>query len=380
MIVRLYVCICLLLFMQPQGYFSQTTHTFLRMLFLCLAAVFLFTGSTLVADAQETGVSISPATIEETLDPGVEKQYTVSIKNLNKSEQTFYLFTRNITGVREGGIPIFASDNNDRTGYELTDWITLPQTEINLPGDGELSFDFTMRVPDGASPGSHFGGIFISAEPPKIENSGAAVGYQVANIISIRVSGDAVEQANIRQFSTDKFLYGSPKVDFSIRIENTGNVLIKPTGPLEIFNMFGKKVDYFTFNEEKKAVLPIIPDNIRDFNISWEGEGTGFGRYEAIVSPVFGDQGAKKTISSTVTFWVLPMNIIGPALGILGVILLFTFVFVRLYIKRSLAHIGHGRRIVQRKKKGGSSAVLLVVVVMLTVTALFLIVLLALFA
>ena len=74
------------------------------------------------------------------------------------------------------------------------------------------------------------------------------------------------------------------------------------------------------------------------------------------------------------------MNIIGPALGVLAVILLTVFVIVRLYIKRSLAHLNQGRRVIQRRRKGGSSQILLLTVVMLTVIGLFLVVLLALFA
>lgn len=330
------------------------------------------------AYAQETGISITPAVIEETLDPGTEKKYTVSIHNLNASDQTYYLFTRNISGVRDGGVPVFAPNNGEVTGYELSDWITLPVTEIHLPGDGVTSVDFTMSVPENASPGSHFGGVFISVDPPKIESSGAAVGYQVANIISIRVSGDAVEKASIRQFSTSKFLYGSQNVEFLVRIENNGNVLVRPSGPLEVFNMLGNKVGTVMFNESQSGVFP---NGTREFSgLKWTGDSVGFGRYEAILSPVYGDLGAKKTMSSTVTFWILPMNIIGPAFGVLAFILIITFVFVRLYIKRSLAHLSQGRRMVSRRKKGGSSATLLLFVVMLTVTALFLIILLALFA
>jgi hypothetical protein len=108
--------------------------------------------------------------------------------------------------------------------------------------------------------------------------------------------------------------------------------------------------------------------------------GSSFGRYEAILSPSYGEAGAYKTMSSTVTFWILPMNIIGPALDVLAIILLTVFIFVRIYIKRALAHLNHGRRVVQRRRKGGSSEVLLLSVVMLSVIALFLIVLLALFA
>jgi hypothetical protein len=183
-------------------------------------------------------------------------------------------------------------------------------------------------------------------------------------------------------------LYGAQEVDFSVRIENGGNVLIKPRGPLEIYNMFGKKIDTIIFNDKEDAVFPQsicendnMTGNVREFSgIHWSGDAAGFGRYEAIVSPVYGEYGAKRTMSSTVTFWILPMNIIGPALGVLAVVLLVTYTFIRIYIKRSLAHLSHGRRVVRRRKKNESSATLLIIVVTLTVTALFLIVLLALFA
>jgi hypothetical protein len=348
---------------------------FVLLIFALLTFFFLGSGETF---AQQAGVSITPATIEETINPGVFKEYSVTIENLKNAEQTFYLFTRNIKGVRDGGVPIFANDNNEKTGYELADWITLPVTELTLGANEKSTIAFTMNVPMEASPGSHFGGVFISVEAPQIENNGAAVGYQVANIISIRVSGDATEEADIRQFSTSEFLYGSQNIDFEVHIENKGNVLIKPSGPLEIYNMLGNKVGTMTFNEEQFAVFP---GDTREFkNIKWEGDSIGFGRYEAILSPVYGDEGAKKTMSSTVSFWILPWNIIGPAVAVLALILLIVFVFVRLYIRRSLAHLNHGRRIVNRRKRGGSSALLLVMVVTLTVIVLFLIVLLALFA
>lgn len=351
-----------------------------KSIFLLLSVLIIFSGlSAQKAFAQGSGVTISPAVIEETLDPGVTKNYKVSLKNLNNTEQTYYLFTRNIKGVQDGGTPIFAKSGDEVTGYEIADWITLPISQVTLPSGATEIFEFTMVVPENASPGSHFGGVFISVDPPEIESVGAAVGYQVANIISIRVSGDADETASIRQFSTDQFLYGSPNVEFSVRIENSGNVLVRPSGPLEIRNMLGKKVDSITFNEQQNAVFP---KDLREYKLLWEGEGTGFGRYEAVVSPVYGENGARMTMSSTVSFWILPMNIIGPALAILAVLLLITYIFVRLYIKRTLAHLTYGgaRVIRRRRRKKGAPTALLLVVVMLTVTAVFLIVLLALFA
>lgn len=342
----------------------------------------------LTAAAQEVGVSIRPAQIDTSMDPGQAREFSVTVENLNTSEQTFYLFTRNISRIGGEGAPIFAAEG-ERTGFELAEWIELETQEITLSPRGTQQVSFTIDVPEGASPGSHFGGVFVSAEPPRIENSGAAVGYQVANIINIRVSGDIVEEASIRQFSTSQFVYGSQNVEFQARIENSGNVLVRPRGPLEIYNMLGNQVGSIVFNESGAAVLPrfvntdgeVVSEGSREFaNIVLEGDAIGFGRYEAVLSPIYGEDGARKTMSSTVSFWIIPMQVIGPALGVLAVFALITFLLVRLYIRRSLAHLSQGRRVIRQRKKGGSSAVLLFVVVMLTVTALFLLVLLALFA
>lgn len=331
-----------------------------------------------VARAQENqaGVTIAPALIEENINAGESRQYSVTITNQNESEQTFYLSTRNISDVVDGGTPVF-SEQTEKTGMELADWITLPVTEVTLPARGSQRVEFAIAVPENAAC-SYFGSIFVSVDPPEIENSGAAVGYKVANIISLRVAGDCNETANIRQFSTDRYFHGSKNVDFTTRIENNGNVLVRPVGPVVVTNMLGQSVDTFTFNENNSAVFP---GTVREYNFNWTGEGTGFGRYEAVLSAVYGDSGARKTISSTVSFWILPMNIIGPALGVLALLLLITFISVKLYIRRTLAYLSEGQgRIVRKRKTRGVSTTLLLVVVMLTVTALFLIALLVLFA
>lgn len=327
---------------------------------------------------QAAGVAISPALIEETLDPGEEKDYTLTVQNRESSERVFFFSAKNISDVTDTGQPIFAKDINEVTGMELAKWIELGQTEMTLAPNEKGVLNFKMRLPQDASPGSHFGGVFVSIEPPDIENSGAAIAYEVANIISIRVSGDVNETANIRQFSTNKYFYGVKDVDFSVRIDNPGNVLVRPIGPVEITNMLGQKVDTFIFNDNQAAVFP---GKARDYTFNWTGEGLGFGRYEAVLSAVYGEYGGKKTITSTVAFWILPWSIIGPALGALAFILLITFVIVRVYINRTLARMSYGRtRIVRGRRRGGPSPLLLLTLVMLMVTALFMIVLLALFA
>ncbi|MEM9336477.1 MAG: DUF916 domain-containing protein [Patescibacteria group bacterium] len=343
---------------------------------LSLAVMGLFTAESALAQGS-AGIGIKPATIEEPAVPGEEKQYTVTVSNLADVEQTIYLFKRDIIGVRDGGVPVFANENTEKTGFELSEWIELSTEEITLGASSEQEVSFTLRVPEDASPGSHFGGVFVSVDPPRLRTVGAAVGYEVANIVSIRVAGDAVESAQLRSFSTDNYIYGSTDVAFTATIRNAGNVLVRPFGPLEVFNMFGERVALLTLNESEGGVFP---GTDRDFVVSWEDEGPGFGRYNAVVSLTYGADGRKSTIFSTVSFWILPMDIIGPALGVLAVLLLATYFGVRAYIRRTLAAYGGGRRLVRRRQSRGTSTLFMVMIVMLVVTALFLIVLLLLFA
>ena len=86
-----------------------------------------------------------------------------------------------------------------------------------------------------------------------------------------------------------------------------------------------------------------------------------------------------QTMSSTVTFWILPLNIILPAAGILAVILIATYVAIKLYVRRAVAELS-GRRVGRRRRNKQSSATLAIIISLLVVTALFLIVLLLLFA
>lgn len=353
-------------------------HLLRLLLTLTLAGAILAGASEVAAQpANSAGVGIRPANIEPSaaLDPGDSISRTLTLTNYAQEDETFYLYVRDITGTRGGGVPIFAPDDQERTGYELSSWVTLGATSIDIPAGESGQVDVVITVPENSSPGSHFGGVFVSVDPPELRRSGAAVGYQVANIITILVSGNATEEGSIRQFSTGQYVYGTPTVDFQVRIENSGNVLLRPVGPLEVYNMFGTQVGQLTFNENRSGVFP---QEERTFNIVWEYEGTGFGRYEAIVSPVYGSTGKNQTMSSTVTFWILPMNIILPAAGVLAALLLITYVAIRLYIRRAVAELS-GRRVGRRRKKQ-SSATLAITITLLVVTALFLIVLLLLFA
>ncbi len=340
----------------------------------------IFTTASEARAQRAAGVEINPTVIEERADPGTQLTQTLRLTNTSDSPVTYYLLTRDITGVAENNAPIFADPGAEVTGYELSTWLSFTQEPIVLNPGETREVPLMITVPPEATPGSHFGGVFASVEPPKLRQSGAGVGYEVGAIIVINISGDVVESARIREFSTDRLLYGAPQVKFLTRVENPGNTLIRPRGPLEVTNMFGKRVGMLVVNENQGGVFP---GTTRPYEISWGDEGLHFGRYQAIIGLSYGSEGARSTVSATTSFWILPVRIIVPILGVLSLLILIVYVGVKLYIRRALEQVSttRGTRVVARRRRDqGLSRLMVIAVTLLIATTLFLIGLLIFFA
>jgi hypothetical protein len=224
--------------------------------------------------------------------------------------------------------------------------------------------------------------IFVTVEAPHLRANGAAVGYEVGAIVSLRIAGDVVETARIREFSTDKLIYSKPDVKFKVRVDNPGTVLIRPRGPLQVINTItGKQLAILTVNDTLGGVFP---GTTRDFEIAWQDSELAFGRYQGVVGLLYGEQGAQTTVSAVVSFWILPAHIILPVVGILLFIILAVYFGVRLHIKRTLdTMVVSGARRVPARRRGqdrGVTSLVLVAVTILSVSAVFLVGLLILFS
>ncbi len=350
-------------------------------IFLVFAAfISVFVASANVTYAvEEAGIKLIPATIEELADPGAVLVEELSTTNISDQDREYYIYKKNIKGVEDGGVPVFSSDDEELTGYEITEWIELQSESIQIAKGETVSFPVTIKVPESATPGSHFGGIFVSLEPPKLRETGAAVGYEVASVVSIRISGDVRDEARIRSLSTSKLFYPSKHVDFMAKVENQGNILIRPYGPLTIKSMFGGKEKVVSVNE---SLAGVFPGTIRDLQFSWEEEGIGFGRYEAVLALVYDAEVGQKTIDASIVFWVFPLKVILPILFAFVAIIVVGYLLTRYYINQTLMRAAGGRRISSNRyrRQVGVSRFTFVFISVLGVLVLFLIMLLIFFA
>lgn len=353
-----------------------------RVLKIFLLGVFVLAGSAgflTSVHAQESGIKLIPASIEERADPGQVLVREVKVTNVSDEDKEYYIYKRDIIGVEESGVPVFAEENTEKTGYEITEWIGFAGETILVKAGETVVLPITITVPENASPGSHFGGVFVSQEAPKLRQMGAGVGYEVATIISIRISGEVVDDARIRSFSTDKLFYSAKNVSFLAKIENQGNILIRPRGPLQITSMFGGKPFVTTVNENLAGVFP---GTVREIAFEWNEEGLGFGRYEAVLALSYdGDEG-QKTIDATLVFWVFPLNVLLPLIGGFITVILVGYFLTRYYIRQAIMRAQGSRRIVSpRGRRGaGISRFTFVFVTLMGTTVILLLVLLVMFA
>lgn len=334
-----------------------------KIIFLLISSFFLLTISRLAYGVEVIGVKVEPSIIEKTVSGGENLDLSLRIHNISADAETLALISRDISGITETGLPIFTEDG-EKTGLELSSWLVVPKESITVAPGESVEVPFTVKVPATPTPGTHIGAVFVTKAAERPKETGIGVGYQVATIVNLRVSGEANEGAEIIEFRTDKRIYFSPSVKLLARVRNTGDLSVKPYGPVEIQDMFGKKVEVLLMNESVGAVLPKA---IRQYEVIWEGEGLRFGRYEAILSLLYGEE-SKRTISASLNFWILPVKLALSVLGGIAVFSLFIFVLVKLHIRKTVRRLGLEAVLNKNKtSERGTRIILLVAVNLLLV-------------
>lgn len=285
------------------------------------------------------GIRVSPSAIQKRVDPGSSLEQVISIHNPGATQQKYYPMVRDITGNDESGAPIFADDQHtEKIGAELSSWSTLSVSELVVPAGGDASVKLTVQVPANAPIGGAFGAVIFATEPPNLtrNESAVSVGFSVGSLVAIRVGDDGSDSASVREFRSDKAIYGAPSVSFSTRIENTGTALERPYGEIQVFDMFGRFISSVSFNETLGGLLP---KQLRMYVTEWSHEGFALGRYKAKLIAIYGDS-VKKSLVAETTFWVLPGIMMLEVAGGALVLFLIAYFWIRSYIRRMLKRGG----------------------------------------
>ncbi len=284
-------------------------------------------------------LTITPPFFELNVSPNDSWASSIKVVNTNAADLTVYASVMGFTPSDDQGHGKFlsaSSTTNDRDA--LANWITAPKSAVIIPAGGAGEIPFSVVVPSDASPGGHYAAILIGTEPPASGGTGSRVGVSsyISSLIFVRVAGDIKEEGSIEEFSTAQDLYEDPNVAFTLRFKNSGNVHLRPVGEVEIYNAWGKERGKIDVNQAGDLGY-VLPSSTREFDFEWRGDPSWFdiGPYTAVATLAYGENGSKN-VSSTISFWILPIwKLLMVAGGTLFFIIIFV-VAIRRYVRRAL--------------------------------------------
>lgn len=321
-------------------------HTSRRIAVALAAALgLLLLGNTHAASAAASdslSVTVTPPLYQLTIGPGDAWTSTLKIINSNPYDVTFYAQVADMQANGEEGrskfIPVLNAPSGAVDSFALARWIKMSADPIFIKAGTSIDVPFTVDVPQNAEPGGHYAAILVGTQPigPHATGTTLKVSSYVSSLLFVRIKGDVIEKGRIREFLTTQQLYQTPKADFLLRFENTGNTHVLPQGDITIYNMWGKERGKVSINQGSDFGN-VLPKTIRRFEFSWAGEQDLFdiGLYSAIVTLAYG-QDNKQNVTEKTYFWVVPVVPVAIGMGIFLLFVLSLIWFIRRYIRRAL--------------------------------------------
>jgi hypothetical protein len=301
-----------------------------------IAASFTF----LTHDAK--AMLVSPVVIEHEMSPGESVSGKMRVTNTADQPQTYYTIIQKFVAVGERGKQEFLEED-DVMG--LPSWFDIKDSRYNIATKETAEIEYTITAPPNAEPGGHYVAVFFTTTPPEDigETSGAGITSKTGILVLVTIAGDIIEKAEIETFDTSKKVFGHLPAYMSLRIRNSGNIHIRPSGTIEIRNMWGGIVAKIPANPNNSAVLP---NSIRRLDTWWAksnkiAKDAGFfkglynewnnfavGRYTAVVNVKTSNTGTAFEAQEA-SFWVIPWRMI----TVLVSLLVILFIIMKFYNK-----------------------------------------------
>ncbi len=263
--------------------------------------------------------------------PGDKQQVQIRVRN--SSEQP----------IRVGSVAFdFLIDDDGKTPIPLTDevsnrwslasWLTMVPNEQVVAPNETVAVNVLIEVPEDALPGGHYAMVVHrpvneSEERPGATNttvSETSINQYVGTLFYVIVEGPINEEAFIRDFQMPRLTEFGP-VPFSYVVENASDIHIKPKAHIEIFDIFGRKVD--SIQVEPENVFPLMS---REFEDEWN-QVWGYGLYKAKLIMSYGTQG-QVAVAQT-QFWLFPFTLV-----LVILILILTMIAIIISVRRHYLH------------------------------------------
>ncbi|MBT9174320.1 MAG: hypothetical protein DDT21_02734 [Syntrophomonadaceae bacterium] len=211
-------------------------------------------------------LTVSPARVEITGDPGATLQGKIELFNEQEGEKTFFTTFENFEPRGDTGAPHFIGAKDG-----LATWIQA-ESKVALQSGERVVVPFSITIPQNAEPGGHFAAIFFGSQAPGTQEGGqVSIGGKIGVLVLLRVSGEVAEGGGLLEFSTkeEQRFFSALPVTFAYRLNNTGGDRVVPLGEVKIKNTLRLTSATLLANRNGGNVLP---NSARKFEVVWGQE------------------------------------------------------------------------------------------------------------
>lgn len=226
-------------------------------------------------------ITLSPVNKRYQIDAGTLKTDTMTIVNDGKLAYDFILYARPYSIKDEAYmIPDFTSTASNADAYR---WMQFEQTKYHIEPGQTLEVGYTMRVPDDAAPGGHYGVLFAETQPiGGGEGSVVARKKRVGMVIYATVKGEYKTAGKHLGAQIPFWQFRAP-LTASVRVQNDGNSDFFAKTTYTVKDLFGAT----KYNETKEN--PVLPQTKRQIPLEWKS-APWFGLYNVGVTSSYLDQ------------------------------------------------------------------------------------------
>ncbi len=220
--------------------------------------------------------------------PGVTVKSQVRVINVGTARGSVSLYAVDATtGQTSGAVYL----NHDDPRNDVGAWVTLGVQHLTLnPGQSKI-VPFQVTIPNSVRPGQHLGGIVAEnlAQPgstPTPNPNGKTGTFQIKvknlTIIAVQVNlpGTSVERlaaTGVQAGGQNGFQ------NLLVGLSNTGNVMLKPYGSLQVTNTQGQSVA-----NQSLRLDTFLPQTAINYPVYIKGPALGPGDYQAMLTLMYG--------------------------------------------------------------------------------------------
>lgn len=277
-------------------------------------------------------VAIRPFLIDETLTArGVATNVINLSSGYTNRKAVLFATVNEITTDATGEIKEFISPSmTDRT-QTAASWIEVTRGRIEIEPGATVEIPLTIRTHPFAESGEYqvFIGFVEAPNRPKAEEV-ALTGKAKGVIVKITIDDEKKESMRISGFMVNRFIIGEDKRDIDIKIENNGDIGLRPVGEIVFYDSRGMEVSSVPVNENASVIAP-------GENVTLSAKvpiDNKMGRYKANVLLRYGDR-QSASLQDTAMFYMMPLHLL---VALFGAILTVTLVMVFLFRRTESAY------------------------------------------